>query len=691
MHKKLCLLVIIMLLISFSASAQDTEVEAFEVTAVGETAPSPGDGVSSPLIWLHPNELASSLIIGMDDNEGVGLYDLDGNLLAFDDTYGALGGSDLRYGFGGSDTALIAAASKDETHIYFFTIEPDTRTLVYVGVAETGIRLEGVCLYRSPLTQTFYAIAFTEFGQVEQYVVTEDDGEISISLARAIDVGGELEGCTVDDALRRLYFSEGENLVWRYGAEPEDGTQRRIVDFTGGYIDGEIEGLTVYTTAGSDGYLIVSNESADSLLLYERTGNNALVGEFKIVAGETIDSVSEPSGLAISNLPLDDRFPEGLFVTTDDVNSNPNADSNWKLVSWGDVAAGLELTIDTAYDPRTVQTTIVADAASVTAQLETLPVPAATDAADDPAIWIHPENRDLSLIIGTDKVNGLVTYNLDGSVQQTINIGRLNNVDLRDGFILDGQPTSLVIATNRTLGGIEIYAVDVESRMLIDVAAAPVLSNVEEVYGVCMYISPVNNKYHVFVNSADTGEVEQHELIEQDGKVVTEVVRSFVVGSQTEGCVVDDENSVVYIGEEAVGLWKFNAEPDAGNELTQVDNTGEGGHLTADVEGVTLYPTSDGGGYLIVSSQGSSTFVIYERGGDNAYTGTFRIIETGDVDAVSGTDGLDVSPFALGDAFPEGVLVVQDDLNINPQSTQNFKLVSWRIIADALDLVVDVR
>jgi 3-phytase len=689
--KHAILLTFLFSLLPLQLLAQDHQGTVLVVTAAGETAPSPGDGVSSPLIWLHPSDLTQSVIVGMDDNTGVGLYDLDGNLLSFDETYGALGGSDLRYGYGDRREAVIAAAGKDETRIHYFTIEPDSRALIHLGESETGIRLEGVCLYRSPLTQTLYVIAFSEYGEVEQYALTEDDGEITASLARAINVGGELEGCAVDDALRRLYFSEGENLVWRYGAEPEDGIQRHIVDFSGGHIAGEIEGLALYLTGGTAGYLIVSNESANTLLLYERTGDNAFVGEFKVVASDTIDSVSEPAGLAVTGLPLDARFPEGLFVTSDDVNSKPNANSNWKLVSWADVAKGLELKVDTAYDPRSSAAAVQSDVAIVTAQLETMPVPAATDAADDPTIWIHPTDRNLSLIIGTDKVNGLVTYNLDGSVQQTINIGRLNNVDLRDGFLLNGEPTSLVVATNRSTGGIEIYAVDVPSRMLVDVAAAPILSNVEEVYGVCMYVSPVSGLYYVIVNSADTGEVEQYELSEQDGKVSAEVVRTLVLGSQTEGCVADDENKVVYIGEETVGLWKFNAEPDGGNDLTQIDTTGEDGHLTADVEGVAIYPTRDGGGYLIVSSQGSSTFVVYERGGDNAYIGTFRIIEIEGIDAVSGTDGLDVTPYALGEAFPDGLLVVQDDLNINPQSTQNFKLVSWRLVADALGLKIDVR
>ena len=38
---------------------------------------------------------------------------------------------------------------------------------------------------------------------------------------------------------------------------------------------------------------------------------------------------------------------------------------NWKLVSWGDVAAGLDLVIDTAYDPRASQSVIVTDAVPV--------------------------------------------------------------------------------------------------------------------------------------------------------------------------------------------------------------------------------------------------------------------------------------------------------------------------------------
>src|SRR5881394_3281225 len=37
------------------------------------------------------------------------------------------------------------------------------------------------------------------------------------------------------------------------------------------------------------------------------------------------------------------------------------------------------------------------------AHAQTAPVPHEGDAADDPAVWIHPQEPSLSLILGTDK------------------------------------------------------------------------------------------------------------------------------------------------------------------------------------------------------------------------------------------------------------------------------------------------
>lgn len=42
------------------------------------------------------------------------------------------------------------------------------------------------------------------------------------------------------------------------------------------------------------------------------------------------------------------------------------------------------------------------------------------------------------------------------------------------------------------------------------------------------------------------------------------------------------------------------------------------------------------------------------------------------------TDGLAVTPVALGPQYPEGLLVVQDGFNAPKGSTQNFKYIDWR-------------
>ena len=110
-----------------------------------------------------------------------------------------------------------------------------------------------------------------------------------------------------------------------------------------------------------------------------------------------------------------------------------------------------------------------------------------------------------------------------------------------------------------------------------------------------------------------------------------------------------------------------------------IDRTGSGGRLTADAEGLSIYYAAAGKGYLLASSQGSSTFVIYGREVPNGYLATFAIAATDKIDEVTGTDGIDVMNLNLGPAFPEGVFVTQDD--VNPGAYQNFKLVPWGAIA----------
>src|SRR5690606_26794569 len=104
---------------------------------------------------------------------------------------------------------------------------------------------------------------------------------------------------------------------------------------------------------------------------------------------------------------------------------------------------------------------------------ETAPVESFGDAADDPVIWPHPTDPSRSLVIATDKKAGLYVHDMQGQVVQFLPDGKMNNVDLRDGFRLGGETVTLVAASDRTHRPIALYRLDAADGQLVDVADRP--------------------------------------------------------------------------------------------------------------------------------------------------------------------------------------------------------------------------
>ena len=319
--------------------------------------------------------------------------------------------------------------------------------------------------------------------------------------------------------------------------------------------------------------------------------------------------------------------------------------------------------------------------------VETTPMPSSGDAADDAAIWVSPD-PGRSTVIGTNKMGGgIAVYDLAGTQIQYRADGMTNNVDIRPGFVLGGTPVALVTASNRsTRGGttpngtIAIYRVDPSTRTLVNVAAR-IISPGIATYGSCMYRSAAGN-YYYFVTSK-LGELEQWELFDNGaGKVDAQRVRALTVGSRSEGCVADDELGHLYVGEEQVGIWKYSAQPDAGNERSLVDAVGPRAHLVGEVEGLTIVYASGGRGYLVASSQGDSSFAVYRREASNAYVRRFTIGAGATIDGAEQTDGIDATASSLGSPFPHGLFVAHD--GANGTENQNYKLVPLEEIFPSL-------
>jgi 3-phytase len=163
------------------------------------------------------------------------------------------------------------------------------------------------------------------------------------------------------------------------------------------------------------------------------------------------------------------------------------------------------------------------------------------------------------------------------------------------------------------------------------------------------------------------------------------------VKTQPEGCVVDDAAERLFIGEETVAVWTLSLAPAAGlgGQPTLEKVIGIGGLVEADIEGLALH---DGGAagerYLIVSSQGNSSYVVLDAAPPYRVRGAFRVgldAQRG-IDGVSETDGLDATARPLGPAFPRGIFVAQDGFKRLPDGPQNYKIIDWRDIARALGL-----
>lgn len=328
----------------------------------------------------------------------------------------------------------------------------------------------------------------------------------------------------------------------------------------------------------------------------------------------------------------------------------------------------------------------------VSAMLQTVAVRDSGDAADDPAIWIHPERPEESLIIGTNKLRGLAVYNLKGQEVYFSPVGRVNNTDVRYDFPLKDRKVDIVVASNRTHNSITIMEIRPGGE-LTKIVSEEIISGISEVYGICLYHNRNKNEYYVVVNSKE-GELEQWLLMASGNNTINaELQRSFHVGGQTEGCVADDENGFLYVGQEDHGIWKYFADPERGDERTLVDDFSNP-HLQMDIEGLTLYRAKNGYGYLIASSQGNNSYAVYDRMGDNEYIGSFRIIDgTGGIDGTSETDGIDVISLDLGPSYPHGFFIAQDGYNYTGEelSNQNFKMVRWEHIANSFDppLIID--
>lgn len=669
-HRRTTLAAASILALLFAAPAL---AQTVSIAPVGATVPTAQGGANASALLYNAADPSKSVIAATGELGGLEFNDLAGarkSALPGGETYGV----DVR-----GDIIAVLDRKEGRIRLSRYDFASGQAQAIDARPLMLGYSGEGLCLSKSARDGSLYAFALGGEGQLDQWLLFPTaDGKLDGRLVRRLHLSSDAKYCVADDASGALYVAQQAVGIWRYDADPEAEAVPTIVDINRlGAIAGEVGGLAILNGGAEGNYLVAANADAGDYTVYDRNADDKYLGAFRIQK-DGADVLQGPSGLFGVRAPVGAGLPAGALLVTDD----RKAGANTQLLSWKDVAAALK--VSPGQDKPTAAPSKLA---LVQATMETQPVSHGGDAADDPAIYVHPTDPTKSAIIATDKKGGMLVYDLSGKLLQYLPDGKMNNVDLRHGFKLGGKSVTLVTASDRTRKAIALYTIDSDTRQLTSVADGVQATGLSDPYGLCMYRSRKGATY-VFISDPD-GLVRQWKLVATPaGKVRAEPVRDVKFDTQTEGCVADDDTGALYVAEEDVALWKLGAEPASKTAPKAVVRVADNPALKDDLEGVGLYAQPGGKGYLVVSSQGNNSYALFRREGDNAYVGSFAVIADGatGIDGISETDGLDVTSAAMGPGLEGGAFVAQDGRNVSPPENQNFKLVPWSTIAGKMGL-----
>src|SRR5262249_19480892 len=315
---------------------------------------------------------------------------------------------------------------------------------------------------------------------------------------------------------------------------------------------------------------------------------------------------------------------------------------------------------------------------------------------DDPAIWVNHRDPANSLLLGTMKVaapdGALAVFGLDGKLRQLLKgPNRPNNVDVEYGLDLGGTPTDIAVLTERQGKRLRAYAIAPDGSGLRDASsgAMPILEGArgEEAgpMGIGLYKRPKDGAIFAIV-SPKAGPKEnylwQYRLADDGtGRVKATFVRRFGTFSgagEIEAIAVDDELGYVYYADEAAGIHKWHADPDAPGANTELALFGTTGY-ERDREGLGIYTVSNGAGYIVSVDQrpGQSIFHVYKREGEPGRPHDHSAVLLSFEGGADSTDGLDVTSAPLGPQFPDGLLIAMNS------ARKNFLVFRWHNIAEA--------
>jgi 3-phytase len=287
----------------------------------------------------------------------------------------------------------------------------------------------------------------------------------------------------------------------------------------------------------------------------------------------------------------------------------------------------------------------------------------------------------------------VVAFGLDGRTRQTIaGIDRPNNIDVEYGVVVGGRTMDIAVVTERLQHRLRVFEIEPAEGRLVEHARVPVLAGEAgeraEPMGIALYVRPSDRALFAIVapkTGSATGYLAQYRLADDGrGTLGATLVRRFGAFSdrrdtggelgEIEAVVVDDELGFVYYADELHGIRKGYADPDHPDADRELAVFGTSGYV-ADREGLAIYPTGPGTGFVISTDQidGGSVLKFYPREG-RAGTPHDHGLPLFEVQTPSdATDGIE-AVHATFPGFPDGLIVMMNS------APRNFLVFDWRDI-----------
>ncbi|MFB9056511.1 phytase [Mariniflexile ostreae] len=346
LYKFLAFGFVITTLIACKDNLNKPDLNALKPTIVTEQTPNDTD---DPAIWIHPTDPSQSLVIGTDKDVdgGIYAYNLEGEIVNKVLNLKRPNNVDIAYGFAYGDQKIdIAVVSERKANSIRVFRLPDLLPIDNGGIKvfENEIEKEhdepmGVALYSKDTdsVRKTYAIVGRKSGPLENYLwqyelYTDNDTIVKGNKVRSFGTYSgkkEIEAIAVDNELGYVYYADETAGVRKYYADPSLDNNTELSFFAQNDAQRDHEGIAIYKTGKSTGYVLVSDQQANKFLIYPREGSLESKHDHKLITSVSVSTI-ECDGAELTHVNLGKQFPSGMLVAM--TNGKAFQYYDWRLI-----------------------------------------------------------------------------------------------------------------------------------------------------------------------------------------------------------------------------------------------------------------------------------------------------------------------------------------------------------------------